>query len=119
MYKVDYFTRRNGECPCKGWLEGLERTDKREHKKITAILFKLEDEGLKLVNTEMMSPIKGVQNMYEVRSKHCRTLTYYNEITQEFIVLHGFRKKHRVEPKEIDVGCSLLREYLEDRYGGV
>jgi hypothetical protein len=119
LNKIEYYTKANGNCPIERWLEGLASSDKVEYRKIIAKLFKLQVEGLKLVNTEMMSSIKDVQNMYEVRGGSCRVLTYYDEIAQEFILLHGFRKRHRVEPHEIDVGCRLLNEYLECRYGGV
>jgi hypothetical protein len=118
LYKIEYHVRANGECPIEAWLQGLENSDKAEHRKIMAKLFKLQIEGLKLVNTEMMSSIKNVKNMFELRGGSCRILTYYDEKAGEFILLHGFRKKHRVEPKEIDVGCRLMNEYLECKYGG-
>lgn len=118
MYSVDYYTRPNGEEPVKSWLGQLEINNKKLARSLQAKLFKLSEEGLKLLNTKMLNPIKGVSDLYEVVAGQGRICTYYESAENKFVLLHGFLKKKQKEPAHIQYCCDLLSEYMRVKLGG-
>lgn len=110
MYKVEYFVRINGSCPVSEWLDSLGT-------RASAVLFAkfrmLEAEGLKLLGTNVLKHIIGQSNLYEVRYSSYRIITYFDERTNSFILLNGFRKQRMNERAEILRGIELKDEYLE------
>lgn len=120
MLKIVYFERQNGEKPVLDWLNLLEKQGKSAYVKVMlAKLDKLQLEGFKLINTEMLKPIRGYSNMYEVIGGRYRILAYYDEMKDVFILLHGFMKKKQIEPLQIDIACRLVNEYVSSMRGGV
>lgn len=111
MLRIIYYERANGQKPVSDWLDGLKASDPSAYRNILAKLDKLEIEGFKLLNTDMLKPIRGYSNMYEVTGSRCRILGYYDEIKEVFVLLHGFMKKRQREHHQIQIGCSLADEY--------
>lgn len=115
MYKLEYFTRLNGSKPAEYWLDGQER------KVIAGFLAKfrmIEIEGLNMLNTNVMRPISGQSNLYEIRYSDYRIITYYDSRITTFIMLSGFRKQRMNERREIQRGIRLKDEYLSYPIGG-
>jgi phage-related protein len=111
LLRIVYYERLNGQKPVLEWLNGLGSADASSHRNILAKLDKLEIEGFKLLNTEILKPIRGYSNMYEVTGGRYRILGYYDEIKDVFVLLHGFMKKKQSEHKQIAIGFSLADEY--------
>jgi hypothetical protein len=109
LYVVDYYTRPSGEKPVSEWINSLNVSQKAV---ILAKVYKLEEEGLKLLQTDMMKPIVGRSNLYELIGGQCRIVLYHEIIFDRFLLLHGFLKKRRRETREISTACNLLDEYL-------
>lgn len=112
MHRLKYYTRPNGDQAVRNWLRELEEHNRAQYHKIVTKIDKLELEGFKLLATQMMTSIKGVDDLYELRGGQCRVLVYYDTRSGEFVLLHGFLKRGRVEPREIQKGRHLLQEYL-------
>lgn len=111
MYVVDYYTRPNGETPAFEWMNSLNI---HQQTVILAKLYKLEEEGLKLLQTGMMKRIIGRSNLYELIGGQCRMILYHEVTSDKFLLLHGFLKKRQRETKEILTACNLLDEYIKN-----
>ena len=114
MYTVKYFARHTGEEPLSLFLDELEAYNMAQYHKIVTKIEKLEYEGLKLLNTQMMKRISNTDNLYELRGGQCRVLVYHDMSKGEFVLLNGFLKKGRRESREIEKGLRLLTEYLSN-----
>lgn len=81
----------------------------------------LRRNGLKLLNTEMMCSIvagtktESVDGLYELRheGKKWRIAVLYLVAQSAFVLLCGWRKSQRVQPRDIARACMLAREYLD------
>ena len=111
MYVVDYYTKPNGQTPAVAWIDSLNI---REQARILAKVTKLKEEGLKLLQTNMMKPVVGRSNLYELRGGQCRIILYHEVTSDRFLLLHGFLKKRQRETREILTACNLLDEYIEN-----
>ncbi len=114
MYRIEHYTRPNGEQRVRAWLNSRQVD---QYTAIAAKIERLELEGPKLLDTEMMRTIKN-SDLWELRGGQCRVLLYFEQQENTFVLLHGFLKKGRVEPREIAVGESLLQEYFATKQGG-
>ena len=112
MHRLKYFIRLNGDEPVREWLCELEKHNRAQYHRIATKIDKLEIEGFKLLATQMMTRLKGKDDLYELRGGQCRVIVYYDERSSEFVLLHGFLKKRRTETREIEEGSRLLQEYL-------
>lgn len=111
MYVVDYYTRPNGQTPAFEWINSLNM---HQQTVILAKLYKLEEEGLKLLQTGMMKRIVGRSNLYELIGGQCRMILYHEVTSGKFLLLHGFLKKRQQETREILTACNLLDEYIKN-----
>jgi len=109
LYKVEFFIRINGGCPIKVWLCGI---GKKPEAILRTKLRMLEVEGLRLLNTNILKPIVGQTNLYEVRYSRYRIITFFDVRINVFILLNGFIKQRMNENKEIQRGVQLKEEYL-------
>ena len=115
LHGLKYFTRHNGEEPVYKWLCELEEHDRQRYFTITSKIDKLELEGFKLLGTQMMKRIADYDDLYELIGGQCRILVYFDTLSNDFILLYGFLKKRRTEPREIRKGLGFLDEYLSSR----
>ena len=116
MYLVEFYERLDGEQPALEWLDSQ---DPKVTANIEAKLQMLKAEGLKLLNTNVLKPIRGQSNLFEVIYSKFRLLTYFQEEHQTFWLLHGFRKYHQREPAEISRGAELMEECKMFLEGGI
>ena len=113
MWRIDYYAEPSGRQPVADWLNGLERN-------ISAHMYdkvaRLQENGLMLLNTSMMDPIKSYGgHFYELKYSNYRIALYHDTVSDIFVLLHGFKKERRREPKEIEQSYSRLREYQSRR----
>jgi len=82
------------------------------HKHLLDKVVRLQQEGLILLDTNMMRPIKGYGgNFYEIKFSNYRIALYHETASNTFVLLHGFKKERRRESREIETAFSRLREY--------
>ena len=113
MYYIDYYTELSGRQPVAEWLNSL---DKKTREYMRDKVVRLQQNGLMLLNTSMMKPIKGCGgHFYELKYSNYRIALYHDTARDIFILLHGFKKERRREPIEIRTACSRLREYQSRR----
>ena len=109
MYYIDYYTEPSGRKPVAEWLDGLE-------KNISAHMYdkvvRLQENGLMLLDTSMIDPIKGYGgHFYELKYSNYRIALYHEIASNTFVLLHGFKKERKREWREIGIAYSRLREY--------
>jgi len=109
MWLVDYYAEPSGRQPVAEWLDDLDRNvSAHMHDKVV----RLEQNGLILLNTSMMKPIKGRgSDFYELKYGNYRIALYHEASSDKFILLHGFKKERKRESKEIETAYSRLRKY--------
>ena len=109
MYYVEYYTEHSGRTPVADWLDDL---DKNISAHMQDKIVRLQQNGLRLLNTSMMRRIKGYGgDFYELVYSKYRIPLYYDTARDIFILLHGFKKERRRESIEIRTAYSRLREY--------
>lgn len=109
MWRIDYYTEPSGRQPVAEW---FDRLDWRMHKHLLDKVVRLQQEGLILLDTNMMRPIKGYGgNFYEIKFSNYRIALYHETASNTFVLLHGFKKERRRESREIETAFSRLREY--------
>lgn len=118
MLRIIYHKRPNGAEPAKDWLDSLERQNASAYKNILAKIDKFQEEGFKLIATDMLGPISGYPNMYELSGGRCRIIGYNDEIRDVFVLLCGFVKTKQREHRQISFACRLADEYLLNVEGG-
>ena len=110
LYKITYYARPNGTQPAADWLDSLSTQDQAV---VMAKIQTLEENGLLLLGTKMLSGIKGGdRDFYELRGGQCRVALHFDRSQNCFVLLHGFLKKKQNERSEIEKGRALLHEYL-------
>jgi len=113
MWYIDYYTGPSGGQPVAEWLDEL---DKNISAHMQDKVVRLQQNGLMLLNTRMMSPILGYGgDFYELRYSNYRIALYHDTASNTFILLHGFKKGKRRESREIKTAYSRLREYQSRR----
>ena len=113
MYAYDYYTTANGEQPLRAWLNSLQM---KEWAVISAKIEKLGQEGLKLLQTNMMKTIENYHPVfYELIGGQIRVGVYFDQDRNLFILLHGWRKHKQRQPQDVQRAYLNLMEYLEIR----
>ena len=109
MWHINYYSEPNGHQPVAEWLDSL---DNKTSAYILDKIVRLQQNGLILLNTNMMRPIKGYgSDFYEIKYSKYRVALYNEKICNTFILLHGFKKERGRESREIETAFSRLREY--------
>jgi phage-related protein len=109
MWRIEYYTEPSGRQPVAEWLSDL---DKKTRNYIQDKLDLLQQHGLTLLNTNMMRPLKGYGgDFYEIKYSQYRIALYHDTINGTLVFLHGFKKEHQRESKEIEKAYSRLRDY--------
>lgn len=109
MYYIDYYTEPNGCQPVAEWLDDLDK-NMRLHMRDKVV--RLQQNGLMLLNTSMMAPIKGYGgDFYELKYSQYRIALYHETASNTFLLLHGFKKEKQRESREIKIAYSRLRDY--------
>jgi len=113
MWHIDYYTEPSGRKPVAEWLDEL---DKNISAHMQDKLVRLQQNGLTLLKTSMMDTIKGYGgDFYELKYSKYRIALYHESASNTFVLLHGFKKERRREPREIETAYSRLREYQPRR----
>ena len=113
MYAYDYYTTANGAQPLRAWLDSLPM---KEWAVISAKIEKLGQEGLKLLQTNMMKTIQNSDPVfYELIGGQIRVGVYFDKERNLFLLLNGWRKQKQRQPKEIHKAYLNLIEYLKRR----
>ena len=113
MWHIDYYEEPSGRQPVAEWLDGL---DKNTSAYIQDKIVRLQQNGLTLLNTNMMKPIKGYgSDFYEIKYSKYRIALYHETVSNTFVLLHGFKKERMRERQEIETAYSRLREYQTRR----
>ena len=109
MYYIDYYTEPSSRKPVAEWLDNL---DKNISAHMQDKVVRLQQNGLMLLNTTMMKPIKGYgSSFYELKYSNYRIVLYHEAESGTFILLHGFKKERKRESREIETAYSRPREY--------
>jgi len=113
VWRIDYYAEPSGRQPVAEWLDGL---DKNTSAYMQDKIVRLQQNGLMLLNTNMMKPIKGYgSDFYELKYSNYRIALYHEIASNTCILLHGFKKERRRESREIKTAYSRLREYKSRR----
>ncbi len=113
MWHIDYYMEPSGRKPVAEWLDDLDK-NMRLHMRDKVV--RLLQNGLMLLNTSMMAPIKGYGgDFYELRYSQYRIALYHETASNTFLLLHGFKKEKQRESREIKTAYSRLREYQSRR----
>ena len=59
MWPIDYYTEPRGRQPVAEWLDNLDKADKKISAHMQDKIARLQQNGLVLLNSSMMKPIKG------------------------------------------------------------
>jgi phage-related protein len=109
MWRIEYYTGSSGRQPVAEWLDDLDKKT-REYLRDKAV--RLQQYGLELLETNMIRPIKGYGgDFYEIKYSQYRIAFYHDIVNGAFVLLHGFKKEHRKESKEIKIAYTRLRDY--------
>ena len=103
----------DGSCPYREFLQSVQRSgDLKALSIIDKIVDNLIQEGLALLNTNMMDNIED--DIYELRAGNYRVFCYYDRRSNLFLLLHGFRKRTQRTPGgQITRARSLVRQYRD------
>jgi phage-related protein len=112
MYRVTPFTDENGDCAFNEFYAALKGCGvKNAQPRVKVYLQKLAEEGLNLLNTEMMDRIED--SIYELRPGPFRILCYLDNQAESFILLNGFRKQTAKTPESAKAQArELAKAYL-------
>ncbi len=107
-WDIRFYEDARGRIPV---LEFINRLPARDRAKINNALRLLEEYGTQL-GMPHARRIEG--RLWELRPGGIR-LFYFAYVRQQFVILHGFRKKsNRTPKKEIAVALRRMRELLEE-----
>ena len=108
MWHIDYYTEPSGRQPVAEWLDNL---DKKTSAYMQDKIVRLQQNGLVLLNTSMMKPIKGYgSDFYELKYDKYRIALYHKTVSNTFVLLHGFKKERMRETQEIETAYYRLRK---------
>lgn len=121
MHDYIYYTKPNGRQPAREWIEDRKNSTIRDS--IDARLTRLSLEGLALLESKMLVPIretpngKIVNDYYELRhlGEKWRLAVYYERVKDVFIIMCGWRKDQKVQERDVAKALNLLNEYLLTR----
>jgi phage-related protein len=108
VWRINYYSETSGRQPVAEWLDGL---DNKTRVYMQDKIVRLQQNGLMLLNTNMMRTIKGYGNdFYELKYSKYRIALYHEKASNTFILLHGFKKERMRETQEIEKAYYRLRE---------
>lgn len=106
-----FYRSSTGKEPVRDWLLGLDRADRKTIGEDIATL-----EFCWPIGKPKCSPMKGVRNLYEVRSSisgNRITRILFVMIDHRMVMLHGFVKKTQKTPqKDLDLAINRMKETL-------
>ena len=112
MYKVTMYTTDNGNSPVADFIESAVEKYPNDLSKIHTHVKALETYGFRISDMISNSLRKLQDNLYELRPGRIRILLSYHSKTQEFVLLHAFRKNTGKTPKkDLDVAIKRLKDY--------
>ena len=80
---------------------------------------KLREEGLVLLDSEMMRRINGYQHVfYELRTHKDRIAVYHDTTRNVFVLIYGFKKQKNIAIQELTKAHGLVKEYIASQTGG-
>jgi len=112
MFRIIKYKTESGECPINNFISDLLKSgQKDEVLKIKFYIDLLEQMGnLVLTNPNWAKKID--EKVYELRPKSNRILYFYCSKNDEYILLHGFKKKTQKTPtSEIERANKELDDY--------
>jgi len=113
MWRIEYYEESSGRQPVAEWLDSLNKKT-REYLRDKAV--RLQQNGLLLLDTNMMRQIKGYSgDFYEIKYSNYRIALYHDTMKGTFVLLHGFKKERQRESREIQTAYSRLRDYQSRR----
>jgi len=119
VFRIVYYRRQDGSEPAREWIKSRDNSIRPN---IYRKLADLADEGLNLLNTNILDVIEGPdKGLYELRNRGLgwRLAVYHDHAAGVFVVLHGWHKDKNFR-LEIGKARSVLHEYLEteaDKHG--
>ncbi|MCR4898003.1 MAG: type II toxin-antitoxin system RelE/ParE family toxin [Acholeplasmatales bacterium] len=111
MYKVIKYTTSNGECPIDSFIKELIIDGcLNDVQKIKSYIRLLEINGEAILRNSTWAK-KLTSNIYELRPKSNRIL-FYLYLDDQFILLHGFKKKTQKTPtSEINKAIKEAKDF--------
>jgi phage-related protein len=108
MWSIRFYEDRRGISPVLNFIQKMPATDRA---KVNNVLRLLEEFGT-MLGMPHARQIEG--RLWELRPGGNR-LFYFLYMNNEFVILHGYRKKSMKAPqKEIDTACRRMEELLEE-----
>lgn len=111
MYAIRYYQKADGERPVAKWLSALDSKNKST---AYAKIVKLGENGLLLLKTEMLTRLVDSE-LYELRGGQCRIAVYHDKGHNDFVLLHGWLKKKKKHPEDIETAETYKDAYLSTR----
>lgn len=112
MYKVYYYTTARGDNPVQEFVDGMDET--------TQARFFAYVELLKEHGPNLKRPYADIVygKIREIRPRQARVL-YFFAIGNRVILVHGFlKKKDAIDPADIAVAESRMKDWLHRNAGG-
>jgi len=110
VYQYEYYTTKRGEQPVRDWIGAIPL---RERAVMRQKIQKLCEKGMELLKTNMLTTIEGYcADFYELIGGQLRIGVYLDRPKNMFILLHGWRKKRRRQPRDIGIAYNRLIDYL-------
>ena len=111
MYKVVKYTTLNGECPIDNFIKELINDGcQNDVQKIKSYIRLLEINGEAILRNSNWAK-KLTSTIYELRPKSNRIL-FYLYLDDQFILLHGFKKKTQKTPaSEINKAIKEAKDF--------
>ena len=112
MYKVVLYKTETGYCPFEVFINDLRKDgSKQDLEKIKLYIRLLEDNGEEIIyNSNWAKKLNSV--VYELRPRSNRILYFYCTSNNEYVLLHGFKKKTQKTPaEEIEKAIKEASDY--------
>jgi phage-related protein len=116
MYNVVTYIRENGDCPFEQYLATVRRSGaNRDVANILAVVNQLRDRGVQ--GLAQIERAKKMNDVWELRPKPHRIFFFFDPGTQQYVLLHGYRKKSQTAPPAEIARAERLRAeyYLRSR----
>ncbi len=112
MYKITKYKKESGECPFNTFINDLLKGgSKKDVAKIFSYIKLLEQIGDEILTNSTWA--KKLNNqIYELRPKSNRIIYFFFECNNEYVLLHGFKKKTQKTPaEEIEKAIFEMADY--------
>lgn len=107
-WKVKFFQAARGDYPVKDFIEKLEKSS---YARVLRLIDLLQEFGPFL---KMPYSKKVASALYELRVKGKESIRiFYTQISQEYYLLHAFKKKkQKIPKKEIEIALDRVKELI-------